>query len=231
MAIYNVESPGGYMNLGLSIPGADILGYKKGYTSDRPWLFEDFDQITFYEVSEEKYESMMATFRSGRYEYEYEDTVFDMKEHNKLLKDTKEEVEQIRAKQRKAQAEMDKIEKELLQKWNKEKEAGKISIDTVHDLMHGKCARCRPECPQTNRSDPDIIAIEAPLNANVWKIEVKEGDTVKDEQIVSILEAMKLEIPVKTEGSMAGAKVEKMLVKPNDVVQAGDPLMLLRKAK
>jgi biotin carboxyl carrier protein len=42
---------------------------------------------------------------------------------------------------------------------------------------------------------------------------------------------MKLEIPVKAEESMAGAKVEKMLVKPNDVVQAGDPLMLLRKAK
>lgn len=138
MAIYNVESPGGYMNIGLSIPGADILGYKKGYNSQKPWLFEDFDQITFYEVSEEEYEGMMATFRSGRYEYEYEDTVFDMKEHNKLLRDTKAEVAQIRAKQREAQAEMDKIEKELLVKWNEEKEAGKISIDTVHDLMHGK---------------------------------------------------------------------------------------------
>jgi hypothetical protein len=40
---------------------------------------------------------------------------------------------------------MDKIEKEMLQKWNKEKEAGKISIDTVQDLMHGKFARYRPE--------------------------------------------------------------------------------------
>lgn len=80
-------------------------------------------------------------------------------------------------------------------------------------------------------ADPDIIPIEAPLNANVWKIEVKEGDTVKVEQIVSILEAMKLEIPVKTEPSMEGFKVEKLLVKPNDVVEAGKPLMLLRKAK
>lgn len=69
------------------------------------------------------------------------------------------------------------------------------------------------------------------MNANVWKVEVKEGDVIKDEQIVSILEAMKLEIPVKAEQSMAGAKVEKMLVKPNDVVQAGNPLMLLRRAK
>ncbi|EXJ57359.1 urea carboxylase [Cladophialophora yegresii CBS 114405] len=213
MALYNVESPGGYMNTGLSIPGADILGYKKGYNSERPWLFEDFDQITFYEVTEDEYEAMMAVFRSGRYEYQYEDTEFDMKEHNKLLRDTKDEVEQIRAKQRKAQAEMDKLEKELLEKWNKEKEAGKISMDTVEELMN----------------DPNIIAVEAPLNANVWKVEVKEGDAVRLEQVVSILEAMKLEIPVKAEQSMDGATVEKLLVKPNDVVSAGKPLMLLRR--
>ncbi|EXJ82890.1 urea carboxylase [Capronia epimyces CBS 606.96] len=215
MAIYNVESPGGYMNTGLSIPGADILGYKKGYNSERPWLFEDFDQITFYEVSEDEYEDLMATFRSGRYEYQYEDTVFDMKEHNTLLRDTKDEVAQIRARQREAQAEMDKLEKELLAKWSKEKEANKISTNTIDQLLH----------------DPEIIVVEAPLNANVWKVEVKEGDTVELEQTVSILEAMKLEIPVKTEPSMTGATVEKVLVKPNDVVDAGKPLMLLRKAK
>jgi len=48
---------------------------------------------------------------------------------------------------------------------------------------------------------------------------------------VSILEAMKLEIPVKVEGDMDGATIEKLLVKPNDVVQAGKPLMLLRKTR
>ncbi|KAL2408119.1 Urea amidolyase [Exophiala dermatitidis] len=214
MAIYNVESPGGYMNTGLSIPGADILGYKKGYSPDKPWLFEDFDQITFYEVSQDEYEDMMATFRSGRYEYQYEDTVFDMKEHNQLLRDTKDEVARIRAKQREAQAEMGKLEQELLAKWNKEKEAGKVSVDTVQELLH----------------DPNIIPVEAPLNANVWKVEVKEGDVIKADQVVSILEAMKLEIPVKAESSMEGAKVEKLVVKPNDVIEAGKPLMLLRKS-
>ena len=62
-------------------------------------------------------------------------------------------------------------------------------------------------------------------------MEVKEGDVLKSEQIVSILEAMKLEIPVKTEEGMEGMTVEKLLVKPNDVVEAGKPLILLRKAK
>jgi urea carboxylase len=214
MALYNVESPGGYMNTGLSIPCADVLGYKNSYNVNKPWLAEDFDQITFYEVSEEEYDKLLAVFHSGRYEYDYEDTVFDMKEHNKLLADTADEVKKIREKQKKAQAEMLKLEDELLAKWSKEKEAGKVSMDTVEELMQ----------------DPNIIAVEAPLNANVWKVEVKEGDKISEEQIVSILEAMKLEIPVKADSSMAGATVEKMIVKPNDVVEAGKPLMLLKKA-
>lgn len=77
--------------------------------------------------------------------------------------------------------------------------------------------------------DPDIIAIQAPLNANVWKVEVKEGDQLSKEQLVAVLEAMKLEIPVKAE--VEGGLVEKVLVKPNDVVEAGKPLVLVRHPK
>ena len=134
MALYNVESPGGYMNIGLSIPGADILGYKRSYSEQKPWLFEDFDQITFYEVSEDE---LLAKFHSGRYEYEYEDTVFDMKEHNELLRNTTDEVKRVREEQREAQAGMEKLEKELLEKWNKEKEAAKPSTDTIEELLKG----------------------------------------------------------------------------------------------
>lgn len=203
------------MNTGLSIPSADILGFKNSYSLEKPWLFDDFDQITFYEVSEEEYAGLIQTFRSGRYNYEYEDTEFDMKEHNRMLHDTADEVKEIRRKQREAQAEMDKVEKEMLEKWNKEKEEGKVSVDTVEELLN----------------DPDIMPVEAPVNANVWKVQVKEGDELKEDQIVVILEAMKLEINVNAEANMSGSKVEKLLVKPNDVVDAGKPLMLLRKQK
>jgi urea carboxylase len=137
MAMYNVESPGGYMPSGMSIPGVDILGSKKGYSAEKPWLFEDFDQITFYEVEEEEYERQMKVFHSGRYEYEWEDVVFDLEEHNRLLRDTKEEVAEIRKKQRDAQAEMDKKEKDMLERWTKEKEEGKVSGDVVEELLNG----------------------------------------------------------------------------------------------
>ena len=137
MALYNVESPGGYQLTGLTIPGVDILGSKKGYSLDRPWLFEDFDQLTFYEVSEDEYERQLAIFHSGRYEYQREDTTFDMAAHNQLLRDTADEVKAIRARQAQAQAEMDKLEKELMDKWTREKASGKIPMDKVEALLHG----------------------------------------------------------------------------------------------
>ena len=77
--------------------------------------------------------------------------------------------------------------------------------------------------------DPQIHTITAPLNANVWKIIARGGDTVKIGDTIVILEAMKLEIAVKAENDMVGGKVEKLTVRPGDVVKAGDVICLVRK--
>ncbi|CEN62479.1 Putative Acetyl-/propionyl-coenzyme A carboxylase alpha chain [Aspergillus calidoustus] len=215
LAIYTVDSPGGYQMTGMTIPGVDILGSKKGYAPERPWLFEDFDQITFYKVDEEEYERQLALFQSGRYEYEWEEVEFDMAEHNRLLAETKDEVVAIRARQREAQREMDELEKELLERWAREKAEKGVPVDTVDALL----------------KDPQISPIEAPLNANVWKVEVKEGDKLDTDQVVVILEAMKLEIAVRSEASVVGSVVEKILVQQGDSIEAGKPLMLVRRAE
>lgn len=122
---------------GMTIPGVDILGSKKGYAANQPWLFEDFDQLTFYRVSEAEYEKQLALFNSGRYEYQWEEVTFDMAEHNRLLRDTQSEVSEIRTRQRKAQAEMDKLESELLAKWTAEKEERGVPADAIDELLKG----------------------------------------------------------------------------------------------
>lgn len=76
--------------------------------------------------------------------------------------------------------------------------------------------------------DPNIEAIEAPVNANVWKILVEEGQALEKGQVVTILEAMKMEINVLVDDRLEGCKVEKILVAPNDIVQSGKPLILVR---
>ena len=138
MGLYNVESPGGYQLIGLSIPGVDILGSKNGYSLDRPWLFEDFDQLTFYEVGEEEYERQLALFHSGRYEYQWEEVTFDMAEHNDLLRRTKAEVKLIRKKQKEGQMAMSKVEQELMNQWSEEKAKGKLPVNKVEALLNGK---------------------------------------------------------------------------------------------
>lgn len=138
MGLYNIESPGGYQLIGLSIPGVDILGSKNEYSLDRPWLFEDFDQLTFYEVGEEEYERQLALFHSGRYEYQWEKVTFDMAEHNDLLSRTKAEVKLIREKQQEGQIAMSKVEKELMSQWSEEKAKGKMRVNKVEALLNGK---------------------------------------------------------------------------------------------
>lgn len=67
------------------------------------------------------------------------------------------------------------------------------------------------------------------MNANVWKVIASEGDELKANDVVTILEAMKLEIAVRADDELEGSKVERVLVRPNDVVKAGDPVALVRK--
>ncbi|KAL8630287.1 hypothetical protein Q9189_003994 [Teloschistes chrysophthalmus] len=213
MALYNVESPGGYQLTGLTIPGCDILGSKPGYSLARPWLFEDFDQLSFYEVGEGEYERQRKLWESGRYAYEWEAVEFDMGVHNTLLADTVEEVKEVRKKQKEAQDRMLAYEEELMAKWTREKAEGKIPVDRVEELL----------------KDPDVRVLRSPHNANVWRMKVGVGDVIVDGGVtVVVLEAMKLEICVPAGEGLVGGVVEKVLVGEGDVVGAGGGLVLVR---
>lgn len=88
-------------------------------------------------MSEEELNEEFVLFRSGRYEFQYEDTEFDMAEHNKMLEQTKDEVKEIRKRQREVQEEMIQAEKDSLAKWRKEKENSKVDEGTVESLLAG----------------------------------------------------------------------------------------------
>lgn len=66
------------------------------------------------------------------------------------------------------------------------------------------------------------------MNANVWKVLVEVGQVLQKGQTVIILEAMKMEIKVNVDDRLDGTKIEKVLVAPNDIVQSGKPLILVR---
>lgn len=62
------------------------------------------------------------------------------------------------------------------------------------------------------------------MNGSVWKIVVKEGDMVAEDDTLAVLESMKMEIPVL---APVGGKVETILVAEGQAVAEGLPIMIL----
>ena len=59
------------------------------------------------------------------------------------------------------------------------------------------------------------VEIESEVTGNVWKIEMKVGDRVENEDVLMILESMKMEIPVE---SICSGILTELLVKEEDAV-------------
>ena len=69
-----------------------------------------------------------------------------------------------------------------------------------------------------------MTEIKAELVGNVWKITSKPGDVVAEEDVLMILESMKMEIPVTAPRAGTVAEIR---VKENDVVKEGQVLAVL----
>ncbi|KAI1336916.1 putative urea amidolyase [Xylariaceae sp. FL0016] len=212
IAVYPVDSPGGFMPMGMTIPGVDVYEYKTGFKGRAPWMFRDMDVISYYEVSAKEYDAKMAAFRCGTYEFEYHDDVFDMESHNKLLKDTEAETAVLQEKRALAQGEMNQREKTLLETWMTEKKKAEADPSEVKSLLE----------------EPGVEAIEAPVNANVWKVLAEEGINLQEGQTIAVLEAMKMEINILVEAKLSRSEVVKILIQPGQGVEAGQPIVLVR---
>jgi biotin carboxyl carrier protein len=67
-------------------------------------------------------------------------------------------------------------------------------------------------------------AVEAQITGNVWKIEKAVGDSVAEEDVILILESMKMEIPV--EAPCAGRLAE-IRVREGENVEEGAVLAVI----
>jgi acetyl-CoA carboxylase biotin carboxyl carrier protein len=68
------------------------------------------------------------------------------------------------------------------------------------------------------------VEVEAQITGSVWKIEKAVGDAVEEEEVLLILESMKMEIPV--EAPCAG-RIAQIRVGEGDSVDEGDVLVVL----
>lgn len=78
--------------------------------------------------------------------------------------------------------------------------------------------------PQAQTSNATGTEVPATVNGNVWKILVKEGDRVAADQTIIILEAMKMEIDIK---SPVDGVVKAIKTTQNESVSEGQPLAVI----
>ena len=66
--------------------------------------------------------------------------------------------------------------------------------------------------------------VRSHITGMVWKVEVSEGESVEQDQLLVVLESMKMEIPVEAPGA---GRVERIAVEDGQSVEEGDLLLTL----
>lgn len=69
-----------------------------------------------------------------------------------------------------------------------------------------------------------MIEVKAELVGSVWKVESRPGDRVAEDDVLIILESMKMEIPVT---APAAGTVREIRVREKDVVEEGQVLVVI----
>ena len=174
MCVYGMEGPGGYQFVGRTLQMWNR--YHKTKEFAQPWLLRFFDQIKFYEVSADELKTIRNDFPKGRYSIKIEETRFNLKDYLGFLQQNESGIRQFTAKREKAFA-------QELQRWI---ESGQINFESTQDLVSN--------AGEEEALPDNCVAIESPVAGNVWKMLVKPGDLVEQDQTLAVLESMKMEI-------------------------------------
>jgi biotin carboxyl carrier protein len=92
-------------------------------------------------------------------------------------------------------------------------------------LVRSRASRSEPQASTTRIAGaPMPTEVAAEIAGNVWKIETSVGAQVEEEDVLLILESMKMEIPV--EAPRAG-RVAELRVAEGDSIEEGAILVVL----
>ena len=75
--------------------------------------------------------------------------------------------------------------------------------------------------PTSQRDKPMSVTINSEIAGQVWKLVATPGDQLQADDVILILESMKMEMPVE---APADGTITEILIKEGDAVQEGQPL-------
>ncbi len=206
MCVYGMEGPGGYQFVGRTIQMWNRYRVTPEFEPGKPWLLRFFDQIRFFEVSEDELLEMRKEFAAGRYRVKIEEGQLSLREYNQFLKDNQPDIEAFKAVQQQSfDAERER--------W---KAAGQAEYVNESDSNAG-------EQDQIELSEGSLL-IEAHVPGSIWQLPVKTGDQVKVGDVLAVIESMKMEFPIiATQTGVVGQVVANV----GSQVSAGQSLLVV----
>ncbi|ABM63124.1 urea carboxylase [Halorhodospira halophila] len=204
LCIYGMEGPGGYQFVGRTLQIWNRYHVTPAF--EKPWLLRFFDQIRFYEVSEAELLEMRDAFPRGGLALEIEETTFSLQRYNRFLRENQASIEAFKAHQQQA------FEAER-QRWIAN---GQADYEAESEPP--------PAAGEGVELGADEQAVAAHVHANLWSLQVAEGETVEAGQTLLVLESMKMEIPLCAD--QAGT-VRRLLCREGAQVAPGQTLLTL----
>ena len=205
MCIYGMESPGGYQLVGRTLPVWNRWNTTHDFKEGAPWLLRFFDQIRYYPVTAAELMQMRADFIQGKFKLNIEETTFKLKDYNQFLADNEDSILNFKTTQ---QAAFD-AERE---RWIASGQADYIDTNTTETALESHAIADGQQ------------ALSSHVAGNCWQIKVAVGDSVVENQVLLIIESMKMEIAIH---ATHGGNITQILCKEGSAISVGQQLLVI----
>jgi urea carboxylase len=206
LCVYGMEGPGGYQFVGRTVQMWNRYRQTESFRDGKPWLLRFFDQIRFYQVSEEELLEHRRDFPLVRFNIKIEETTFSLADYNRFLSEQQESIASFKLKQQTA--------------FEAERERWRIS---------GQAEYVGDEAATTDAHEAELEPgshyLSAVVPGSVWKIVARPGETLNKGDTIAILESMKMEIPLVA--TQEGILTE-LLVAEGTPVAAGQKIAIFK---
>jgi urea carboxylase len=203
LCIYGMEGPGGYQFVGRTLQMWNRYHVTREFP--KAWLLRFFDQIRFYEVSEQELLAMREDFPRGRCRIEIEETTFSLARYNAFVAEHREDIAAFKSRQ---QAAFDAERR----RWASAGQGDAMPTDAT------------PTESEALALADGETAIESHVHGVVWQLAVNEGERVQAGQKLLVLEFMKTELTIT---ASSGGLVSRVLCRGGTQVAPGQALLVI----
>ncbi|MTD25824.1 urea carboxylase [Erwinia sorbitola] len=207
LCVYGMEGPGGYQFVGRTLQMWNRYREVADF-GGKPWLLRFFDQIKFYPVSADELLRIRRDFPLGRYPLRIEQTELALADYQQFLADQAPGINAFRQHQQSA--------------FNAERErwiaSGQAHFDSQEAVI---------EIAEEATLPADQFAVESAITGNLWQVKCSVGDSVTQGDVLVIIEAMKMEIPLL---APCDGVIREVRVLPGSAVRAGQCVVVMGSA-